>query len=190
MIKTTLVGIAISAVLIHNANAFNVDISAKPDGNNPPKILGRTNLPNGTQLMVSVNRSENGYGADAKTLVINGEFEAGPFKLQDGKLTSGTYSISVIMTDPALQLQHVKDVIGANGKKLTGKLVKTYATGNRGARYKTNFSIEGKIDKVNDLRIKNSYDTDAKYNFCTSGCYLSSGESPIKYNHCIRTCMK
>lgn len=181
---------AISVILIHNAYAFNVDISAKSDGSNPPKILGRTNLPNGTQLMVSVNRSENGYGGDSKTLVINGEFEAGPFKLKDGKLTPGNYSISVIMTDPSLQLQHVKDVIGTSGKKMTGKLVKTYATGNSGALYKTNFSIEGKIDKVNDLRIKNSYDTDNKLNFCASGCHLSSGGNPIKYNYCIRACMK
>ena len=182
--------LAISIFYIQSANAFNVDISAKSNGANPPTIVGKTNLPNGTQLMISVERTENGYGGDAKTLVINGEFEAGPFKINGGHLTPGIYGVSVILVEPTTQLQHVKEVIGSSGKKLTGKLVKTYATGSKGAIYKTKFSIEGKIDESNDKKLKNSYEADQQHSFCTSGCSLKSNGNSITYNACIRACMK
>ena len=190
VVKMLLAWPIILVFFMQNANAFNVDISAKSDGSTLPRIIGKTNLPNETQLMISVERPENGYGGDAKTLVVNGEFDAGPFSVKGENFKPGEYRLTVIMLDPALQLQHVKDVIGANGKKLTGKLVKIYATGNKGAIYKANFKIEGIIDKASDKLMKEGYETEMQNNFCTSGCNLNSNGSLTKYNACMKACLK
>lgn len=179
-----------SACLLQNASALDVKITAKSDDTSKPKIFGKTNLPNGTQLLVSVERPSNGYGGDSKTLVINGEFEAGPYGMANGNLPPGTYSVIVTMTDPALQLQHVKDVVGKRGEKLSGNLISRYATGNIGAIYKTTIKIAGTADKAKEKIMKDGYKSEMQNNFCTSGCMLKSGESAIAYNACIRACMK
>lgn len=188
--KFSLAGLALSIVLLQSANAFNVNISAKSNGENPPSIVGKTNLPNGTQLMISVERPENGYGGDAKALVINGEFEAGPFMIHRGSLTPGSYSVSVILIEPSTQLQHVKEIIGANGKKLTGNFVKIYSSGNKGVVYKTKFNIEGYIDKTNDKKLKDNYKADMQSDYCTTGCNIKSNGSLFFYNNCMSSCMK
>ena len=51
------------------AQALNVSLSAKTEGGSKPIVTGVTNLPDGTDLMITISRTESQYMAQDKVKV-------------------------------------------------------------------------------------------------------------------------
>ena len=82
-----MIGAAVLALLLLPSVAswsFKVTMSARLEGDEMPLVVGATNLPDGTALIVTLQRKESRYMAQAKTGVTSGAFRAGPFS-QEGR---------------------------------------------------------------------------------------------------------
>ena len=88
-----------------------------------PWVLGTTNLPDGSILLVSLSRHEAKYSAKHTAVVSNRRFTAGPFSQKGGALPPGDYEIEVVFGIAASQPRSVQEVVGQNNEKLTGSLV-------------------------------------------------------------------
>jgi len=100
---------------------FNVDVREDKTAH----VSGETNLPDSTELMISIeSKSSRRYKAQDKAKVSGYRFSAGPFSMGNGPLPDGVYKIEVLMPVSDAQPESVKTIIGQNGKKLKGKLVK------------------------------------------------------------------
>src|SRR6185503_18110705 len=61
-----------------------------------PRIVGETNLPDKTELLVTVSGKSTNFTAQDKTSVQAGRFQAGPFGSSTG-LHPGQYTVDVVM---------------------------------------------------------------------------------------------
>ena len=114
------------------ASAVTITISARTDGSNTPLIYGNTNLPNGTELMVTISRKASSYMAQENITVTDGHFRAGPFSknnaalhldthsINNAALNPGTYTIEVSSPGAMAQPSSVRMVIGEDGGKMQG----------------------------------------------------------------------
>jgi hypothetical protein len=99
-------------------------MNATVEGTRQAVVRGKTNLPAGTILVVTVER-EDGEGFqvdDGVAVKAHGRFEAGPFG-PDAGLPAGLYRTWVIMLRPADQPAAVRSVVGPAGERLRGPLV-------------------------------------------------------------------
>ena len=130
---------------VSSATNFTVKFEASVKGDpRKPTVVGRTNLPAGTQLMVNLERSESAYKAEAKSTVGNdGCFSGGPFSRSGGPINGGEYVVDVLMPVSSVQPQAVQALIGRKGQNLRGPLVKPFSL--------TGF---GQLGKVADYRAK------------------------------------
>ena len=102
---------------------FEVTVSAENTTTNGKPIFEITsNLPDGTELMLTLENS-SGYTAQDKITLQNGQGKSSSFSAQGNSL-SGTYTLRVTMGMPSLQDQSVQDVIGSKGEYMTGNVVK------------------------------------------------------------------
>jgi len=115
--------------------ALKVSMSAKVEGGDKPVVVGATNLPDGTELMVTIRRTESGYTAQDKTRVAKGAFGAGPFSQKGGPLNPGVYTIEVSSPLASLQPPFVRSVIGREGSNLEGPLAKQLKFGGKVVEY-------------------------------------------------------
>jgi hypothetical protein len=113
-----------SALLISGtAKALEADIRARSDGGNIPFVVGVTNLPDETRLMVGLRRKEANYFAQAQTTVAAGQFKTERFSALGKPLPPGNYEIEITMPLARVQSAKVRTVIGEEGERLTGRLV-------------------------------------------------------------------
>lgn len=103
------------------ALAFRVVLTAKVDGGDRPVVVGSTNLPDGTELMVTVARKEIGYMAQDKARVSEGKFQAGPFSRRGAGLSPGNYNLEVLTPYAAVQPAAVRAVMGNKGVALRAR---------------------------------------------------------------------
>jgi hypothetical protein len=93
-----------------------------------PAIIGETNLPDDTSLMVSVHSTElNWTGCQFPVETHNGKFKTGRIvdsRYSDKLLRPGTYTARVTLCTLLVQPESVQAVIGKTDKGLTGPLVK------------------------------------------------------------------
>jgi hypothetical protein len=122
-------------------SAFSVSITTTLEGGDKPTVIGKTNLPNGTELMVTLSRKESSYMAQDKAVVSNGQFRAGPFSQKGTPLNPGVYQIEVSSPLAALQPQSVRAVIGQDGGKLEGPLAKKSQFGGKVVEYRSTTKI-------------------------------------------------
>lgn len=99
-------------------------IILKTDGSNRPTVFGETNLPEETELSVTV-RVPGQYGGMANATVHNHRFKAGPFTVNGGPLPPGEAIIDAQTPLPQGQPDSVRQVIGEYGENLRGPLVYT-----------------------------------------------------------------
>ena len=86
-------------------------------------VSGRTNLPRGLELLVSLERHGKTYAQDKATVGENGLFYAGPFTNGDHKIPFGHYNVNIDSGIAEIQRDDLKAVIGPDWSKFTGPLV-------------------------------------------------------------------
>jgi hypothetical protein len=81
------------------------------------KVIGFTNLPNSSNLLISMSNPSLGKGYQDKVLVNEGNFSS-VLGEKEG-LSNGKYNITVTFS-PLAQSENIKKVIGERGENLTG----------------------------------------------------------------------
>ena len=112
------------AIVETSAFALTVTMEAKQDGSDKPTVTGTTNLPDETEIIVSIERSGRAYSGSDKVKVTDKRFVAGPFSKNGAPLAPGAYKIHIVVPYAYAQPDSVQSIIGANGQHMTGKLVK------------------------------------------------------------------
>lgn len=133
--------------------AFEPTISIRIEAPPQPIVYGVTNLPDGTELLVTITRPESRYMAQDKVTVRSGTFKSVRFSQLGSDLNPGSYSVSLTMSLAELQAAPVRDVIGSKGEKMSGKLVKTGRFGPT-LEYNSTFSIGAKADAKLDAKAR------------------------------------
>lgn len=109
-----------------NASSKNINVTIKPEvevfNDGSVQFFIKTNLPEKTKLLVTVE-DENGYcGADNAEVLDNGLAIAGEFT-NKGEALKGKYKVSITMGLPRYQEESVQKIIGKKGENLSGKYV-------------------------------------------------------------------
>lgn len=108
---------------VSESQPFEVTVSAENTTTNGKPVFEITsNLPDGTELLLTLENS-SGFTAQDKITLQNGQGKSSTFSAQGNSL-SGTYTLRVTMGMPSLQDQSVQDVIGNKGEYMTGDVVK------------------------------------------------------------------
>jgi hypothetical protein len=112
------------------ANSLEAEIRLRTDGSQTPSVIGVTNLPDETKLLVSLRRKAANYNAQLNVTVQAGQFITERFS-DDGKaLPPGDYALEVSMASADFQPGKVQMLIGVNGERLSGPLVENTKFGN------------------------------------------------------------
>jgi hypothetical protein len=102
---------------------INVDIEITPQGGGKPLIVGKTNLPDGFQAILSLQEGRRILG-QRKIEVRSGQFSAGPFTLNGLAYPRGIYAVDIGSPSSHIQPPAVQAVIGPHGAFLRGPLVR------------------------------------------------------------------
>jgi len=116
---------------------------------NRPVIAGTTNLPDGTELMLTVSRKRSGYMGEAKVRILSGRFETKPFTNGDLPLLPGTYILEIGTPLEEFQPSVVQSVVGVHYSNLSGPLVKHGPYGTV-VEYETSFKVPGTSEAQKD----------------------------------------
>ena len=99
---------------------FIVTMDIGQSGGANPVINGRTNLPDGTKMIVSIEYPNGSYAGQDSIVVNGGQFQAGPYDILGGPYPPGTYTIEITSGDVLFQPPSVQAIIGANGQYMEG----------------------------------------------------------------------
>lgn len=92
------------------------------------EIKGSTNLPDETQLNITVEDSKEEWRSQTDAIVSNGAFLIPNLEIAYG-LSPDRYKIDITQIVPPLQPESVRKVIGDHGERLTGELVSDSSMG-------------------------------------------------------------
>ncbi|SES09677.1 hypothetical protein SAMN04487958_10735 [Vreelandella subterranea] len=116
-------------------------VSASIGSDRQMQIEGETNLPNGAQVQVIVERELSRVRWRERVEIEQGQFSAGPFGPGSG-LPDGGYSVTVELSEATVQPRAVQQRIGEKGEYLTGELVTQSRHGlGQIATYTTRFMV-------------------------------------------------
>lgn len=116
-----------------------VTISAARQENRRLVVTGETNLPDGTEVLVIVERNGSRISWRSRVDVQNRGFEAGPLGPESG-MPDGEYTITFRMSPPGVQPRAVQQIIGDRGQHLSGPLVTDSQYEGAVATYTTNYT--------------------------------------------------
>ncbi len=106
-------------------NLIEVTLEVEPNVNDEDGtvLFGvRTNLPQGTKILVTVY-NDDGYTAQDTTVILaDGVGYTAEFS-DKGNALVGKYHVTVTMTIPSLQDEKVRKIVGEKGELMTGKYV-------------------------------------------------------------------
>jgi hypothetical protein len=174
-----------------------VKLLARLEGKARPEVVGVTNLPDGTLLMITLSRRESAYAAQDKASVSGGVFRAGPFSRQGSELNPGEYTIDIGSPLTALQPANVQAAFGANGSNLNGPLTESSAFGGTVIKYSTQVAIAGDTDAALDAAAREKVRQDWHQWFidsCDDRCRFVKGFAvrqgePFDQNACHQKCL-
>jgi hypothetical protein len=111
-VVTTLIALAVGFTnAVAAADLLEPSFSVLPYGLRAnPAIIGTTNLPDGTALLITIESRENQYLEQGKVTV-----QSGGFNLQiarDKRLPAGTYTVNVLLRSGSVQPENVRAIIG------------------------------------------------------------------------------
>lgn len=102
-----------------NAMALEVAMTATASDDAQVMVSGTTNLPDGTELLVTLSDAERVYRTNGKVIVTGGTFRSQPFTPP----LCTECSLNIISQIAAYQPAKVRSVIGDCGEALTGQHV-------------------------------------------------------------------
>jgi hypothetical protein len=120
----------------------DVEISASASETSDRRIVvgGSTNLPIGTEFLISLENEVIGFQAQDKASVEHGKFSSAPMGPKSG-LADAKYLIEVLMPLPFTQPEQVQQIIGVKGEHLTGRLVEESEFGGKVVTFTTSYSL-------------------------------------------------
>jgi len=139
------------------AHALEAEIRLRTDGSQTPSVIGVTNLPDETKLLVSLRRRVVNYNAQVNVTVQAGRFMTEPFSDDGQALPPGDYALEISMASADVQSGNVQMVIGANGERLSGPLVENTKFGNI-VRSRSTIELDGNVSASSDLAAKKEND--------------------------------
>jgi len=104
-------------------------------------VKGASNLPDRTQLLISLENKSVDFQAEKKVVVMKGAFSVTLAAPKDG-LKAGSYRLETVMPVAAGQPENVQIVIGNQGQHLSGPLVKDISWGGRIVEVVSTYSVE------------------------------------------------
>jgi hypothetical protein len=180
---------------VSEAFALNVTMSTKIEGGDKPIVIGKTNLPDGTDLMVSIERNKSAYGGQSKVKVARGEFRAGPFTQKGSAFNPGKYTLKITVPFAPTQPSSVQSLIGDHGQKLQGSLVKKGALG-KFAEYRSTFIVAGaesaekdKIARQQDKKDRHEWWIKNCKDICTAAQVQSGNITNFDWERCNNKCL-
>jgi hypothetical protein len=124
-----------------------------------PMIAGRTNLPTGIELTVSLERPASSYYDDAKATVgPDGCFAAGPFTQSTKPINPGSYVVRFYVS--MLQPKGVRTGFGDRGQNIFGPLVGHDRLLGKSIEFKTTYTV-GSPDAAADAAAQNQAASEA-----------------------------
>ncbi|MEH6358823.1 MAG: hypothetical protein V7745_07525 [Pseudomonadales bacterium] len=107
-------------------------LSAAVSSNSGDRVVvkGESNLPDRTQLLISLENKAVNFQVENKAVVMKGAFSVTLSAPTDG-LKAGNYSLKAVMPVAAGQAGNVQTVIGNQGQHLSGPLTKDISWGGR-----------------------------------------------------------
>lgn len=188
---TRLICLAVIGCTTVNAHALVVTMSAKSDGGTKPSISGVTNLPDGTDLMLTITRRESSYSAQNKFKVVSGKFKSAPFTFGGEQLNPGLYKVVISTPIATLLPASTWSVVGEQGEKMSGPLVTKTSFGGKTVKYTTTFNLgagPSSPEKDTKSRVSVAKDKEAWIiDACRTVCTTTSGDSADK-SQCIASC--
>jgi hypothetical protein len=190
--------VALITISVLPALAINVVLTAKADNPEHPVIVGKTNLPDGTELMVTISRKASSFMAQDKTRVMKGEFRAGPFSQNGSALNPGTYAIEISSPIASVQPASVQTVIGQGGSNLGGPLAKRSEFGGKVIEYKTTFQVGGGKNSASLDQVSRQQERENRHEWwlqsCRDTCNLTKGYATQRgesfdWNRCYSKCL-
>ncbi len=135
------------------AHALEAEIRLRTDGSQTPTIIGATNLPDETKLLVTLRRMAINYNAQLNVTVQAGQFVTERFS-DDGKaLPPGDYAVEVSMASAEVQPAKVQTLIGPKGEKLSGPLIEQTKFGII-VRRESTINVSGSASTASDAAAK------------------------------------
>jgi hypothetical protein len=174
-----------------------VTLSARLEGGGAPAVVGVTNLPDGTLLMVTLSRKQSAYLAQDKTTVSGGSFRAGPFSQEGSDLRPGKYTIEIGSPLTALQPTSVQAAFGGNGANLKGPFTGPSPIGGTVVDYFTQVEIEGTPNSALDTAARDKAKQDFRQwliGACDDNCRFVKNiaitqSKPFDQDDCYRRCL-
>jgi hypothetical protein len=103
---------------------LSADLDKGPDGR--ARVVGKTNLPNGVELTVTLRDDVSNYQGQDSVYVTDGFFVSNWFSFHGEPLPAGTYEIVVVSPHPRKdQSETLRELIGEEGENLLGALSTT-----------------------------------------------------------------
>lgn len=144
-------------------SALTVTLETRIEGEpGRPVIIGKTNLPKGTSLFVSIGTELGRTVAQQNTVVGDGAFKVGPF-FREGlaPLEVGRYMLEIGTPGAQFQPSEVKKIIGDEGINLKGPLVINRPVGNV-VQYETRIVVGGAEGVKTQAKKQNSLIDEAR----------------------------
>lgn len=136
---------------------------------------GTTNLPDGAELLVTLS-NDDGFRAQSKTNVENGDFKTEQYTNQGDQLETGTYTVEVTMGFASTQPENVQEVIGEESEYLKGDLVEDGELG-KTVKYTKNIEIDGADTEDHNVSMKEYKESLKSYYEELNTTYESQSES-------------
>lgn len=118
-------------------------LSAEVSSNNGKRVVvkGVSNLPDRTQLLISLENKAVDFRAEKKIVVMKGTFSVTLPAPTEG-LKAGNYRLQAVMPVAAGQPENVQTVIGKQGQHLSGPLAKDISWGGRIVEVASIYNVE------------------------------------------------
>lgn len=194
MLRSKSLAAALALVAASSAFALEPSMSVTTDKSPRPIVFGSTNLPNGTQLTVSLVKQHGGYAGESKVTVVGGHFATEQFTDNDQPLPPGEYFADVQMVLPGLQSDEVQAVVGKLGQNMSGPLVVNVLS-DKTVSYRANIQLgsagstaapgsptQGKKDQALPIESAShgpSYEFVSVRNFALDGPTLAAKNAPV-----------
>lgn len=146
----------------NNKVEVSLDVTVN-ENNGQPIFTVNTNLPDETDLMLSL-RGEDYTGQTHA--IVNGGIATSEQFSNKGKALKGKYVLSVSMSNPKLQSDNVRAIIGEYGEHMSGKYVQASDTDNT-AYISGDFNFSFKSSKKKAKKDKSESDTNNVEKFAT-----------------------